>query len=1052
MIFAQPYYPPMGAFAFSVLGPLEVRHRGELVPVRGSRERAVLAVLLLEEGRLVPLGRLVEAVWDGEPPRAAEKAVRNAVSALRGRFAHAEASAALIETDPAGYRLRLEGNPLDVAEFRQRVTTARELASADRAADAAAELRAALGLWRGSALADLSGMVIEAAAARLDERRLGAWEDCLDLELGLGRHREVIAELQALADEWPLRERLAGQLMLALYRSGRQAEALDAYHRLAGKLVDELGIDPSAEVARLHEAILRQDRALDLDLATVHEQGQDSPPAAGRADEPAPRAAHVKPAQLPLDVPGFSGRAAELARLHALLPSGGPASGARTVMISAIGGMAGVGKTALAVRFARQVAERFPDGQLHVNLRGFGPSGPPTAPGDALRGFLTALGVPGESIPADADDQAALYRSLLADKQMLVLLDNACDAAQVRPLLPGSPGCLVIVTSRSQLTGLVVAEGARPLALGVLTREEARDLLARRLGPGQLDNEPAAADELASLCAGLPLALAIVAARAAARPGLALADLAAELRDALSRLDALDTGDPATDLRAVFSWSCRQLRPAAARMFRLLGLHPGPDVTAHAAASLAAIPVQDTPALLAELARSHLLTEHAPGRYAFHDLLRAYAADLATAPDAADDPRDALGRLIDCYLATAAVAMDLLHPAEAHRRPRIPPPQTPTAGLASAPAALAWLDAERPTLLAVTAHAAAHGWPGHAVRFSATLARYLIDGGHYAEGLAMHTDACRAARLTADHGGQARALRDIGTMYWRLGRCGEASEHFLQALRLCRHIGDGLGEARALDNLAVAEWHLGRTRLAVGHQEQALALFRQLGDGVGESITLLNLGDGLCRLGRYHEAADHLRQSLTLAREKGDRNSEAYALANLGDVEYHLASPHRAIRHYQQATAIFREMGHRAGEAIVLTGLGTVHNGLGQHERARQCHQQALSMFRDLEDGGAEAIARNGLGEAAAAADRPDEALTHHATALSLALDTGNREQQASAHAGLGHAYEALGDDATAREHFQKALDLYTSLDYPDAERIRARLARGGRRAAATSA
>jgi DNA-binding SARP family transcriptional activator len=1016
---------------FAVLGPLEVRRGQRPVPVRGWRQQTVLAMLLLADGHVVPVGRLVEAVWNGDPPDGAVKAVRNCVSTLRCRSGEAAGLAIPIETTAAGYRLPLEGCHLDAREFRQQAGAARRLAAAGQPVQAVAGLREALGLWRGSALAGTGSRIVQAEAARLDEQRMTALEDCLDLQLALGQHRQVVSELQALVRENPLRERIAGQLMLALYRSGRQAEALDAYRRLAERLAEELGIDPAGEVTRLHEAILRQEPSLALAGAEP-----PSPP-----PSPAP-----SPAQLPLNVPGFTGRAAELTRLHALLPEGGA-----TVLISAIGGTAGVGKTALAVRFAHQVADRYPDGQLYVNLRGFHPSGSPVEPAAALRGFLRALGVAADAISVDADSQAALYRSLLAGKRMLVLLDNARDAAQVRPLLPGSPGCLVIVTSRSELTGLVAAEGARPVTLDVLTTDEARDLLAGRLGRDRLDREPGAADDLARLCAGLPLALVIVAARAAARPELALADLAAELRDTQSRLDVLGTGDPATDLRAVFSWSCRQLSERAARMFRLLGLHPGPDITAPAAAGLAAAGVREARTLLAELTRGRLVIEHAPGRYTLHDLLRAYAADLATAPETADDPRAALGRLFDHYLATAAAAMDLLHPAEAHRRPRIALAAVPTPDLDSPQAALAWLDAERACLVAVTAHAAAHGWPSHAVRLSATIERHLR-GGHYPDGLSVHGHARDAARQAGDHDGEAGALLALGVLHWMLGARDKAADHIGQALARYRRTGNELGRARCLSNLGALEADQGRYEPAARYLEESLVLTRAAGDRPGEATVLINLADILRRVGGGRQATEHLQRALALCRQDGDRYGEAHALQTLGEVEQRAGRLEPAAGHYRQALAVFRQIGHQKGEAWVLTYLGAICNHLGQPERAAEHHRESMMVSRRVGDRDGEAVALNGLGEAACATGRATEALTHHMAALALARGTGNPEQQARAHAGLGHAHDALGRAASAREHFQHAFDLYARLGYPDAEKIRPRLAGRGDRDPAPAA
>ncbi|MBV9449269.1 MAG: transcriptional regulator [Streptosporangiaceae bacterium] len=535
---------------FGVLGPLEVRRGQYLVPVRGWREQTVLAMLLLADGATVTVERLVEAVWDGDPPCSAVKAVRNCVSALRRRLAEAGEPAVPIQAIPAGYRLPL-GARLDMREFRQHTDAARQLANAGLTAQAVARLRAALGLWRGPALAGCGGAVIRGCAARLDEERISVLEGCLDLELALGRHQQVVSELQALAREHPLRERVWGQLMLALYRSNRQAEALDAYMTLAKRLAADLGINPAADIAGLHEAILRHDSSLDSSAEP------DLLPAAatGVARWPGIRSAGKtpRPAQLPLEVPGFTGRTAELVRLRELLPPAANAERAKTtVVVSAIVGTAGVGKTTLAVRFAHEVAGQFPDGQLYADLHGFDAAESPAEVSSVLGGFLTALGIPAKMIPDGADRQAALYRSLLTGKRMLVLLDNARDTAQVRPLLPASPGCLVLVTSRSPLTGLVVGEGARPLGLHALTATEARQMLASRVGPDRLASEPDAADRLIGACAGLPLALAIAAARATARPWLRLTDLAAEVCDIDRMLDALETGDPATDVQAAF--------------------------------------------------------------------------------------------------------------------------------------------------------------------------------------------------------------------------------------------------------------------------------------------------------------------------------------------------------------------------------------------------------------------------------------------------------------------------------------------------------------------
>jgi tetratricopeptide (TPR) repeat protein len=766
-------------------------------------------------------------------------------------------------------------------------------------------------------------------------------------------------------------------------------------------------------------------------LATARDRIEDR----RRAEPSAPAPRWSVPGQLPRAVRGFVGRAAERLVLDSLVGTAGDPAGS----IVTITGSAGVGKTALAVHWAHLVADRFPDGQLHVNLRGFDPSASPMTPDDAVRGFLDALDIPAQRVPVDLAAQAALYRSLLAGKRVLVVLDNARDAEQVRPLLPGAPGCLIVVTSRSQLPGLIAAEGAHPLVLDLLTPAEARQLLSRRLGPERVDAEPQAVEAIITWCARLPLALTIVAARAATHPQFPLAALAEELRQVSGGLDAFTDAEPATDIRAVFSWSYHTLSAPAARLFRLLSLHPGPDVTAPAAASLAGVPTTQERRLLAELTRAHLVEEHTPGRYTFHDLLRAYATELANTHDNDTDRRAALTRLFDLYLATAAAAMDTLHPAETHRRPRIPPPATPIPVLADPDTALAWLDTERPTLVAVAAHTANHDWPTHTTRLATTLNRYL-DGGHYTDALAVHTHALHAAQHTGDPAGQADALNSLGATHGQLGRFGPAAEHFQRALTLFGRAGDPVGQARALGNLGIIEQRLGRYREAADHHEQALALFQQAGDRTGEARALTNLGEVEAWLGRNRPAADHHEHALALFRQAGDRTGEAHALNSLGDVEAQLGRNQPAADHLHQALALFQQFGDRAGEAWTLDSLGTLHTCLGQPAQAAEHHRQALAIFRETGDRDGEAYALNGLGEAALAADRPADVRTHHTAALNIAADIGDRHQQARAHTGLGHAHRTLDDPTHAREHYQHALALYTDLGMPDADQIRTHL------------
>ena len=591
-----------------LLGLMDVVMQGVARPVPGSRRKALLAVLAVHCGEVVDAGRLIDVAW-GEAAAPAGNTLQSHLSHLRRAF-----GMPIVARAP-GYVLDLADDGVDVRVAERMV---RQGQRATDPADRVEHLRAALALWRGRPLGGIADLTWAAEQARrLDELQLQAKRSLVDAQLGLGQHGELVAELEQLVQGHPYDEQLHAQLMLALYRSGRQADALAVYDRLRHALADGLGVDPGQAIRDQHTGMLRQDPSL------------DAPVAHSAATAPV---AVIRPAQLPPAVPRFAGRRAELAMLAAMLPptqDGLGAAGTTAVAISAVSGTAGVGKTALAVHWAHQVAGRFPDGQLYVDLRGFDPGGSVADPGEVICRFLQALGVPAQRLPSDLDTQIGLYRSLLAGKRILVVLDNARDAAQVRPLLPGAAGCLVVVTSRDRLTPLVAAEGAHPLTVDLLTTREAHDLLVHRLGTGRVMAEPAAVQQIIARCARLPLALAVAAARAATHPDLPLTRLAAELGDASGGLDALQGGDPGSDIRAVFSWSLHALSAGAARLFRLLGVHPGPDLTAPTAASLAGVGGHEVRPLLAELIRAQLLDEHIPGRYACHDLLRAYAREQA---------------------------------------------------------------------------------------------------------------------------------------------------------------------------------------------------------------------------------------------------------------------------------------------------------------------------------------------------------------------------------------------------------------------------------------
>jgi tetratricopeptide (TPR) repeat protein len=628
---------------------------------------------------------------------------------------------------------------------------------------------------------------------------------------------------------------------------------------------------------------------------------------------------------------------------------------------------------------------------------------------------------------------------------MLVILDNAKSAGQVRPLLPGTPTSTVLVTSRDALTGLVARDGAHRLDLDLLPLADALRLLRELIGE-RADASPDAAAALAGQCCRLPLALRIAAELAAARLDASLADLTGELADQQRRLDLLDAGgDPRTAVRAVFSWSYRYLEADAARLFRLLALHPGSDFDRYAAAALAGATLERASHLLDLLAQAHLVEPAGQDRYGMHDLLRAYARELAAAQDGAQPRQEALSRLFDYYLYTAAAAMDVIFAAESYRRPRIPPPATSTPEVTGIPAARAWLDTERATLAAVAAHAAAGGWPSHATRLAAIMFRYLETGGYHAETVAIQEHARRAARETGDRAAEAEALQGLTVFDLRQGRYQQATDRLQQALALYRETGNQAGQARTLGNLGIADFLQGRYQQATGHFQQSLALCREIGDQVREARHLSNLSLVELRLGSYSQASQHLGRALTLFRETGNRSGEAYALSNLGVISLRLGSHQQAGEHLDQALAACRDSGNRDCEVYALGNLGVVKSRLGNHQQASEHLGQALTICRETGDRSKEAETLNSLGEILLAARRPDDARSRYATALDLASQIDDKYERARAHEGLARSHHASADLDQARQHWQQALTLYSDLGTPQADQVRTQLAAAGR-------
>lgn len=894
----------------------QVWWRDQPVDLGGRQHRRVLTGLLLEPAAVVTVTRLVELVWGDAPPRSAGKSLQVLISHLRRSLRHCGCR---IGTEATGYRVEIEATRIDLHRFRNLVGRARLAGDPHRRVDLLSE---ALSLFAGEPLADLAGTDPgDRVRARVGGEYLAALEERFESQLDTGQAGELVPELTEMVAAHPTSEGPPALLMRALRAAGRPADALAVYATVRSVLAEQLGAEPGPALRRIHAALLTD---------TGHGQAQPT----------------VAPRQLPAAVVGFAGRSAELATLTCQSEHAHP----RTVsVISVISGTAGVGKTALAIHWAHQVADRYPDGQLYVNLRGFGPSGTPMTAAEAVRGFLDALEVPAGRIPTSLDAQMGLYRSLTAGRRMLIVLDNARDGQQVRPLLPGA-GCLTLVTSRNWMTGLVASHGAHLLRLDPLPTGEARDMLTRRLGPQRAHAEPDAVAELVELCARLPLALAITAARAAQHPGNSLATFTAELRDAQSRLDVLDVGDVATDVGAVFSWSYRNLTSAAARMFRHLGLHPGPYISVAAAASTAHLPWQEAYRALTELSRASLLIEQPSDRFASHDLLRAYAAGLARGCDGDDQCRAALHRVLDHYVHTAQGADRWLNPHRDQVTLPAPRPGVTVTEFTGPGEAIAWLTTERPVLLAAIERASRSGFDTHACHLAWRIATFLDRRGRWDDEVTSQHHALAAARRLGDQSVQERVHRTLAHAYGRLQRHDDAYAHVQRALEISTELGDDVGQAHAYLRMAWLRDDEGRPADTIDAAQRALHLFRKVDDRSGQADSLNLIGWCHALLGRYRKTIAYCRDALLLHQQIGNVRGAAATLDSLGYSHHHLGDHRQAIDHYQQALHLYARVGGSPNdEAEILTHLGDAHQAAGDRAPAREAWRRALAIFAELD-------------------------------------------------------------------------------------------------------
>jgi len=975
-----------------VLGRVAVRRGSQEVILGPLGRRAVFALLALHAGQPLARHQIIDALWGDCPPAGATNVLQTHVKHLRRALEPerpARASSAVLPAVGDGYALRMPGATIDFQQFRDLLATERAAAEHDPRRTAEL-LGSALALWHGRPAADIAGLATHPRVLGLVNEHREALSRYADAMIEIGRASEILGLLAEEAAARPLDESLQARLVRAYQAAGQRSQALAAYETARRHLADELGVDPGATLADAHRGLL---------------EPVPAEPADSRARPPAGHAAGSAAWRLPLEPAVFIGRSRELAELdHALAADGNPAP----AVVALICGTPGVGKTALALRWAHRTRHRFPDGHLYVDLRGYDP-GRSVPPAAALSRLLAELGVTGSDVPADLDDMIARFRAETSDRQMLILLDNAGSAEQVRPLLPGTTRSRVLITSRDSLAGLVALNDAYRVTVNPLSATDAEMLLRRLIGQRARSDRGSTA-ALAEQCARLPLALRVAAELAGSSPTLPLVDLVAELADRRRRLDVLDPGgDVRAAVRTVFSWSYQQLDPAAASAFRRLGLHPGPSFDAGAVAALIGVTPDDGARLLNALVRASLVHRLNHGRYGLHDLLRAYAEELTYRTDDAETLRSAATGLLNYYVTRSWNAVQALYPTSSGYGQRPPAVAGAPPKPRDAAEARRWLDAELPAMTLLGEFAERHGRPDFVINLALNLHRYL-EGGHYAEALAIHTYALDAARRRGDQSALAHTLTNLGGIHRLLGHYSKADDCHREALTAHRATGDRLGQARTLSNLGILAERQGDCAEARRYHGEALSAYRDAGDRFGEAATLANLGNVHSQLGRMAEAFGVFTEALGLFRDLDDRAGQAVALSNLGDVHTSTGAYAAAADHLDESLALFRAIDHREGEATAMANLGVVRTRMGDPAGAIAYLETAMTIFRTTGHRYGQASVLNGLGEALRAANRAAEALAHHRDALALAAETGDHDERIRAEANIAADKQVVQD------------------------------------------
>ncbi|WP_374104246.1 BTAD domain-containing putative transcriptional regulator [Streptomyces sp. ISL-43] len=982
----------------------------------------------------MPVTRLVEAAWEDEPPATASHQIRKAVADLRQRI---PGGSVLIATDGPGYRAVLEDGQLDLTLFLLHTQRAREALAAGRPADAEGELRAALELWRGPVLSGAGGPVVESASTALEERRLTAAEQLFQLRLEHGETSELVGDLRELVAAHPLRETLRGHLMLALYRSGRQAEALEEFGRVREILVEELGVDPGPRLGRLYEDILRDSPELAapqppapaaVDPAAAGAREAAAREAAAReaaAREAGPPAPGAAPCTLPYDLADFTGRDRELADL---LDAAGAGDEGGTRIV-AVDGMGGTGKTSLAVRAAHRLAERFPDGQLHVDLRGYTPGEQPLRPGAVIAALLRTLGVPGEQIPEDPAGRAALWRATLVGRRLLLLFDNASDAAQVRPLLPASPGCLVLVTSRARLVEL---DGAEWISIGVMSPEDSLSLITETLGRERTEREPEAARALAALCGHLPLALRIATARLRNRSRWTVRHLVDRLGDETRLLDELSSGE--RSVAATLRLSYQAMDEDHRTAFRLLSLHPGAEIDLHSAAALLAVDSRDAEDLLEDLLDMHLVQQHELGYYAFHDLVRSFAQSLRNPETAADDTA-AVERLLDYFYAATEAACAVLFPGRPHYETGLAGSPARLPRLGDADLATVWFDREGDALIAAVAAAEAGGFPRHAVWLARNLLFFLNMRTYTEQYLQVGRVAAAAARRLGDARALRLSLTNQVTALWKLGLFREGIAVTEEALEVAHAQGERLGEGSSLEALGLLLSCLGEFSEAVRHQEQAVMVFRETGAVQSEIHVLCSLSTTYSCLGRGEDAVDAAEGAVALARGIGILGEEVMALNDLASAYLDLGRFAEAEAALKEAMALFEVSRQPDNFAMTRVLMATVQQHYGLVGDSRTCEEEALELLRRRPTLARQTVVERRIGNLRLERGEYAQALELYESSLGRAAAAEYRMEEARALAGIALTAQALGDRARADESRARAVELFTAMGVPPAAR-----------------